>query len=344
MVLSEKEVQLRDNSTNLEIKRWNPEYKREWDAFVNNGKNATFLFLRDYMDYHSEKFCDYSLLIYRGPKLLALLPANLTTEGKLISHEGLTYGGFIFRRDVRLAEVLECFRAVLRYLESLSIKLIIYKMMPRFYNTLPCDDVEYALFLLDAKLYRLDCSLVINFDDRLPFKKGRKSEISKAKKYGVTLGQENDFKLFWNEVLMPRLNSKHNVNPVHSFEEITLLAKRFPDKIKLFSAYVDNKPIAGAVIYEAKHVAHAQYIAVSSEGRRIGALDLLLNWIINDIYSNMKYFDFGICNENEGKSLNHGLLQWKQGFGARATSHNFYEIVTSNHYRLNDVLDAQQQS
>jgi hypothetical protein len=29
------------------------------------------------MDYHSEKFSDYSLLIYKGEKLISLLPANL---------------------------------------------------------------------------------------------------------------------------------------------------------------------------------------------------------------------------------------------------------------------------
>ena len=46
------------------------------------------------MDYHSEKFSDYSLLIYKGEKLIALLPANLIND-QLFSHSGLSYGGFI---------------------------------------------------------------------------------------------------------------------------------------------------------------------------------------------------------------------------------------------------------
>jgi len=327
-----------NDSQGLMVKRWTPDFKKEWDAFVNNGKNATFLFLRDYMDYHSDRFIDHSLMIYRNQKLIALLPANLRADGKLVSHDGLTYGGFIFERDVKLTEALEGFYTTLKYLDNLGIELLLYKRIPRFFNTLPSDDVDYAFFLLEARLYRRDCAQVISFEDRLPFQKGRKSEISKAKRFGITLRQDFDFKPFWNEVLIPRLRSKHDANPVHSLEEITLLAGRFPDKIKLFSAYLGDNILAGTVIYEKKHVAHAQYIAVSENGSSMGALDYLFNWLINEVYRDKKYFDFGICNENEGKSLNHGLLNWKQGFGARTNSHDFYEIITSNYYKLNNIL------
>lgn len=329
---------MRHDSPDLSVKQWSPDDKRSWDDLVEKGKNATFLFLRDYMDYHNDRFEDHSLMIYRGSKLIALLPANLTADGILISHEGLTYGGFVFQRSVKLLEVLECFHAALQYLDSLGIEAILYKQIPRFYNTLPADEVDYALFLLNARLYRRDCALVINMVERLPFQKGRKSEISKAKRFGVTLRQDYDFRLFWDEVLIPRLSSKHNVRPVHSVEEITLLARRFPDKIKLFSAYVGDEIMAGTVIYEKEHVAHAQYLSVSENGRRTGALDCLFNWLINDVYRDKRYFDFGICNENEGRSLNHGLLNWKQGFGGRSYIHNFYEVLTGNHTKLDNVL------
>ena len=44
--------------------------------FLDTPKNATFLFRRDYMDYHRDRFADHSLMIFRGEKLAALLPAN----------------------------------------------------------------------------------------------------------------------------------------------------------------------------------------------------------------------------------------------------------------------------
>ena len=35
------------------IRRYTPADKRIWDLYVAKSKNATFLFRRDYMDYHS---------------------------------------------------------------------------------------------------------------------------------------------------------------------------------------------------------------------------------------------------------------------------------------------------
>jgi hypothetical protein len=337
-------MKMTEESLNITVKRWTPDYKGEWDALVNNGKNSNFIFVRDYMDYHSDRFHDHSLMIYRGPNLIALLPANLSAEGQLMSHEGLSYGGFIFQREVKLSDVLGCFRATLCYLNGLGIEVLCYKQIPRFFNTLPADEEEYALFLLDAQLYRRDCALTINYEDRLPFQKRRERGIRRAKNLGVTLKQDEDYKPFWEEVLTPRLRSKHGVDPVHSVEEITLLSRRFQENIKLFTAYIGNKILAGTVMYEKQHVAHSQYIAVSESGSNTGALDYLFHWLIEEVYKNKKYFDFGICNEDEGRSLNHGLLSWKQGFGARVNAHNFYKILTGNYSKLDSVLlsDANQ--
>src|SRR5208282_6405290 len=96
--------------------RYSEDRQQEWDSFVNTAKNATFLFLRRYMDYHSSRFADHSLMVFHGQKLVALLPANLAANGMLISHEGLTYGGLVVSRAATLHQVLACFHAVLRHL------------------------------------------------------------------------------------------------------------------------------------------------------------------------------------------------------------------------------------
>ena len=44
------------------------------------------------MDYHKDRFEDYSLMVFKDEKLVAVLPAN-RVEDKLFSHQGLTYGG-----------------------------------------------------------------------------------------------------------------------------------------------------------------------------------------------------------------------------------------------------------
>ena len=81
----------------FEIKRYNCDKNlEEWNQFVKNSKQGTFLLDRSYMDYHSDRFTDHSLLVYRQGKLYALLPAN-ERDHTLYSHQGLTYAGLLTR-------------------------------------------------------------------------------------------------------------------------------------------------------------------------------------------------------------------------------------------------------
>src|SRR2546422_7305996 len=69
--------------------------KEAWDNFVLGSKNGTFLFLRDYMDYHRDRFVDHSLVVSLDDGTpLSLLPANRVAD-TLVSHGGLTYGGVV---------------------------------------------------------------------------------------------------------------------------------------------------------------------------------------------------------------------------------------------------------
>jgi acetyltransferase-like isoleucine patch superfamily enzyme len=322
----------------LRVERYRPDRKPEWNAFLQKGKNCTFLFQRDYMEYHADRFVDFSLMVYRGAELCALLPANLVDGRKVCSYQGLTYGGFVFDRKASLNDTLECYHATLRYMHENQIQIFELRPIPSFYNSLPSDEVNYALFLLDARLVRRDCALVINQRDSLPLRKGRKSEISKGKRFGVTILEEQDYAPFWNQVLIPRLRAKYGVKPVHTLEEITMLARRFPENIKQLSAYHEGQIVAGATIFETPTVAHCQYLGVTEAGRKIGALDYLCGWLIGERYQNKDYFDFGICNEQQGRVLNHGMLDWKEAFGGRTCCHDFHEISCANYTMLESVL------
>jgi len=320
------------------VKRYSADCKQAWDRFISSAKNATFLFHRDYMDYHSDRFADYSLMVFHGGKLVALLPANLDADGTLVSHGGLTYGGLVVTRTAKLWEVLACFHAILRHLNQEKISRLIYKQLPAFYNSLPADEMDFALFLLGAQRYRCDCALVIPQADRLPFQRRRHREVKKAMRCGVRVVQETVFLPFWESLLVPRLSRRYGIKPVHTLDEITLLAYRFPDQIRQFSAYHENRIVAGTTIFETPTVAHAQYSAVSDEGAGIGALDFLFAWLIDERYRDKQYFDFGVCTENGGRTLNHGMVDWKEGFGARCFAHNFFEIATENYSKLELVL------
>lgn len=319
------------------VKQYTVSDKQAWDRFVSTAKNATFLFARDYMDYHNDRFADHSLMVFRDQELVALLPANLNADGTLISHEGLTFGGLVVAGSTTLEDVLAYFYVVLRYLNQNQVARLIYKRIPGFYSTLPDDDVAYALFMLDARLLRRDCSATIALADRRLFRHGHKYLIKKAARLEVHMVQETSFQPFWEQVLTPQLALRYGAKPVHTLGEITLLASRFPEQIKQFSAYCGDEIVAGTTIYETPTVAHAQYGAVTEKGRQTGAQAFLFGALIEQ-YKDKRFFDFGISNEQEGRALNHGLLDWKEGFGGRCSAHDFYEIATGNYLKLEPVL------
>ena len=85
----------------IEVRKYNFEDKELWNEFVASAKNATFLFNRNFMDYHKDRFEDYSLLCFKKDRLIAILPANIVGS-TLYSHQGLTYGGLVLQESTKL--------------------------------------------------------------------------------------------------------------------------------------------------------------------------------------------------------------------------------------------------
>ncbi len=318
----------------MRISQFKAEKNLEWNGFLENTKNSTFLFNREFMDYHKDRFKDASLMVYNAQnEVIALMPANVTENGDIISHGGLTYGGLIVKREEKLLNVLEIFHGILKYLASEGFNSLILKDFPKFYNNVPSEEIEYALFLAQAEIFRRDTAIVIDQERPISYQTRRIRSIKKALKENVLIDDTEDFELFWNRILTPNLIARHGVNPVHTLEEILRLKKDFPQEIILRTASLNGKIMAGAVLFITPAVVHAQYISASEEGRKNGSLDYLFDSLIKS-YKSIRYFDFGICNENAGKDLNKGLLEWKEGFGGRTFCHNFYKIKTENHKLL----------
>src|SRR5439155_7437301 len=81
----------------LVVRPYDPTGKREWDELVRRARAPHFFFQRDYVEYHADRFADASLLVYEGGRVLAALPAN-RAEDAVVSHGGLTFGGFVTDR------------------------------------------------------------------------------------------------------------------------------------------------------------------------------------------------------------------------------------------------------
>lgn len=317
------------------VQRYHRSFKKNWNDFLSQSKNGTFLFDRNYMEYHSSRFEDFSLIVFKENKIIALLPANIK-DNIIYSHQGLSYGGVITTQKTTFKDAILIYNSILNFLYEAQIENLNIKLLPSFYTPHPSSEDTYFMYLLEAKKTRCDVTLTINQQHKLGFSSNKKRKIKAAQKENLTIVQSENYNEFWNEVLIPNLRDTHNLTPVHSLEEIELLHKYFTSEIILYSVYQDSKIIAGSVLYLTEEVVHAQYISANEKGKETGALDFLFDYLINKKYVNKSTFDFGVVNQ--GKGINLGLTYWKEGFGARTYTHDFYQIKTSNRRLLSKII------
>ena len=322
---------------NYTIRRYTSEDFALWNVFVSSAKNATFLFHRDFMEYHSDRFQDFSLLVFEEDKLVSLIPANRVEE-TVFSHQGLTYGGFVFDSKIKLGEVIAITKAVLEFLHKNDITTFQLKLIPSIYNAFFSEEIEYAMFLTNAKLIRRDCLSVVDFTKPFLFSKTRKESIRRGEKNSLVIKEELNFELFWNEILIPNLDKKHNSKPVHTVEEIIKLQQKFPENIRHFNVYFKNKIVAGTTIFNTNTVAHPQYISGNEKKNELGSLDFLYNYLITEVFKDKNFFDFGPSHEENGKKINEGILFWKESFGAKTTVQDYYEVKTATFGLLDSIL------
>lgn len=305
--------------------RYTDDWKPRWDEFVDRSRNGTFLFRRDYMEYHRDRFADHSLVIHDEGRLLALLPAS-RSERQVVSHGGLTYGGFVIDEAVTCAKMLEIVDAVCAVLGQQGVSELIVKTVPHIYHRQPSAEFDYAAFRRGAVLYRRDVTTAVVPGQRARWQQRRLRSLKKAEAAGVTCRISDDLTAYWR-LLAANLATVHQLRPVHTVDEMHLLQQRFPENIRLYSAWLGGEMVAGVIVYETAQVAHAQYSASSDAGRACGALDLLFHHLLNEVFAAKPFFNFGVSTEDEGRWLNEGLVGFKEGFGGRTITHDFYRFT-----------------
>lgn len=308
----------------FEIARYTADKAGAWNQFVATARNATFLLDRRYMDYHSDRFSDHSLMVYREGTLFALLPAN--EEGDTwCSHRGLTYGGLLTDSHATAARVVQLFRELNDYLRQAGFRRAVYKPVPHIFHRIPAEEDLYALSAVcGARLASRCISSTIDLSQRLPWHHSRRCGINKAPSNGVLLGESDDWAGFW-DVLMFNLQHKYSARPVHSLSEIQLLHERFPQHIRLFTAAKDGQVLGGTVVYVTPMAVHTQYISANTEGKRLRVLDALFDHLLHHCTWDARYFDFGTSNEDQGRTLVEPLIYQKEGFGGRGICYDTYE-------------------
>lgn len=261
----------------------------------------------------------------KAGEIVALLPAHrLVRDGQTlcVSHGGLTFGGLVMAEKLGGHQVLHLFRALLPWLRSQGFDQLVYRPTPHIYHRLPSEDDLYALHQLGAQTTQVQLSSTLDLQRDAPDSQQYRRALATARKAGIEVAP-CAFDAFW-PVLIENLQTRHGVAPVHSLDEITLLARRFPQRIEAIGGWhcTDGKRTlhGGAVLYRYDGVTHCQYLASSSAGHETLAQHTAVTAAIHQARaSGQRWFSFGTSTTDGGRLLNEGLLRRKEMFGARST-------------------------
>lgn len=307
------------------IKTYETQDYQQWNAFIGKAKNATFLFHRDFMEYHSDRFQDYSLIVLDEEKWVALLPANRVGD-EVFSHQGLTYGGLVFENSISGETSEVALQALLNFLSNNKIQSVNFKLIPFFYQKNPSFEIDYFLYKNQAQLYLRYMNLAIDYSKPLQISKSKLKHYRRISNLDIEIIEENDCTSFWNQILIPRLHNKHQVAPVHNLDEINDLKLKFPSQIRQFNAYYKGEIVAGITLFCTNQVVKSQYGATSEKGEKIRALDYLFITLIHQFANEFRYFDMGTVNDASESGYNKGLLKQKEELGCKIYLQDCYKL------------------
>ena len=266
------------------------------------------------MEYHGERFADYSLLALAAGKLVAVLPAE-TENGKVFSHRGLSYGGWVFGLGVDVEMVRAVVLEGFNFLKEVGFESLYIRSIPAFFFTEHFSAVQAIYRQFGTKTASKTFQTIVP-----PFiwkDKGRRWGLHKAQRSGMQVSNDARYlEEFWDKVLCPNLWTRHQAKPVHSLAEMQNLMARFPNEIKLYTAVLAGEVLAGVLVFCMKRGIHTQYIANGPKGRAFMALDLLMHHLVFAAYGDTPFLSLGISNEPKTGEINRGLYDWKRSLGA----------------------------
>lgn len=295
-----------------------------WDEFVRTSDNGTMFHLRKFLTYHPEgRFEDHSLYVLRNEKLFAVFPAiRQKRDGKWIlnSHGGASYGGFVYPAQCNIRDAFLMVERLIEYAQEHDFEGIQLTLPPMMYAKHLSNYLDFALFKHGFSYQKREISSLVDLRNPQEIESGFRPEartaLNKARKSGIVIKQTHDYPAYY-DILKNNLRMRHGVQPTHSLEELIDLTKRFPEDIKLWGAYLNDRMIAGVCTFAAnEEVILAFYISHDDDFQEYRAVNLLFATIMEESAKlGFSYLDFGIFTVN--MDPNWGLGRFKENFGSR---------------------------
>lgn len=317
------------------------EDEKDWDNFVENrSMNGTFLQTRRFINYHpKDRFKDCSICVRKGNELAAvMLACEVEDEGKrtFFGHKGSTFGGITISSNIYTASMIdELMKGLQEFLVEKGFEKIYLKMVPDIYQRENTDLLDYFLYKSGFQCYdELNYYMVMeNYKEDItaPFTAGKRRDYRYSLKNALTFKKLEtvDEIAQYYEVLLMNLN-KLKLQAVHSLDDLLdLKFNRFDDRIEFYGVYINEKLVAGSMLfYFGDDIVHTQYLSSNEQYLKFFPMDFLIcNLIRMAVEKDMRIFSFGICTEDRGRYLNLGLSRFKEGFGTKFCINRSYEKV-----------------
>lgn len=325
------------------VRAYRPEDKQAWDELVRRSKNASVLVYRNFMEYHGQRFVDASLVAYSddASELLAIVPAHRVGQ-RVLSHQGLTFAGVVVDATLTFERYVGVWKAILAYMLENTLTHLIYTAAPTIYHQVPAEEDRFILHALGATCTESKLLSAMELkNDTTQWQMRRKRALHRAQNAGLSVEYSRTVAEFY-ELLSAELQETSVKKPVHSLMELEQLCENFPEEIVIAQVRAaDGELVGGMVVFASHQVLTTQYIAATARGKKIGALDLLIASLQSRFSSTYRYLNFGASRDPARAAIKKGILEFKEGFGARAVCIPTYELKVTAQLvtALEKVLD-----
>ena len=314
----------------ITVTKYSHDQEKDWNRILDSGNGSTLFHDLNFLAYHGNRFKNnlHHLIFFKGETPFGIMPLALFEEGGLLvgkSPYGASYGGPIFNNLMGYSESMKVVSALVDYFQSQKIKkcritfpiCICYQ---QFSQTFLLALLEHGFTCINRDISNavvLHDSLVEDMDKRA------RNMARKALKNNVKIVKNGDLNDFWDVLI--KTYHKLGKNPTHSIEEFKWLITRFPGRIFVDIAYLENQPIAGIGHFGINsRVDSSFYLCQDPEKQYLQGLSLLIFETIQ--YSKEKgyqWFDFGTSSVNMIGREN--LFSFKESFGAVGFFRETYE-------------------
>lgn len=299
------------------IKKFLKDNENEWETFVKQAANGTIYHTRQFLNHHKDKFIDESIMIYHNDILVCVLPC--CQDGELyFSHKGSTYGGPIFSSKLfyKVEKMKEIIEQILAYYNH----NIQFRIANSIYHY---ESDSLLLYLLQQHLnLHLELSWFIQKEDNLIEKIQNKRNKERYLKFiqnkniqCISSHSTNDNYILFYSLLSFNLLKKFNTKPTHdTLENFLFFKDSIPKHHSLYIVCDDSTIYGGVFVVKVTNKCwYTFYITHNDSIKNNPSIFYIMNNIQEDARrENVKYIDYGLTTENQGKCLNMGLSKFKQ--------------------------------